>query len=319
MILGCDGLLRLGQRFVKWDERGPLPLYLTAAVVVWASLGIGKDPVSLVVSLLTLSLVEWTFPTGVRLLLTLLPLLIVVGLGTRVLLRQSESQRLLRSWGAWPALLLVSLWLIAGFPGLGGFARTSVAQAKVTQPNIPPEMWQALTWLKQNAPRDAVVAAWWDYGYWIQSVGDRASILDNSIEYPAWIHRAARHLFCAQSELEALSWLKTHQATHVLLTARDLGLLEVISEIGSNEGDRRCKWNAANPSPEARRTFLARRVALNGPSTAFRLVYPTDGFKPLTSGGSCCGGGGTGTPVAIWEIHYPDGTQANLAYLRETW
>ena len=31
-----------------------------------------------------------------------------------------------------------------------------------------------------NTPENAVVAAWWDYGYWIQTLGERASLADNS-------------------------------------------------------------------------------------------------------------------------------------------
>ena len=37
-----------------------------------------------------------------------------------------------------------------------------------------------LEWIKNNTPKDAVIAAWWDYGYWIQTKGERASLADNS-------------------------------------------------------------------------------------------------------------------------------------------
>lgn len=35
-------------------------------------------------------------------------------------------------------------------------------------------------WIKNNTPKDAVIGAWWDYGYWIQTKADRASLADNS-------------------------------------------------------------------------------------------------------------------------------------------
>jgi len=38
----------------------------------------------------------------------------------------------------------------------------------------------SMEWIKNNTPEDAVIAAWWDYGYWIQTKGDRASLADNS-------------------------------------------------------------------------------------------------------------------------------------------
>ena len=37
----------------------------------------------------------------------------------------------------------------------------------------------ALEWIRTNTPEDAVIASWWDYGYWISTVGERASIADN--------------------------------------------------------------------------------------------------------------------------------------------
>ena len=38
----------------------------------------------------------------------------------------------------------------------------------------------SLTWIKENTPKDSVIAAWWDYGYWIQTKAERASLADNS-------------------------------------------------------------------------------------------------------------------------------------------
>ena len=38
----------------------------------------------------------------------------------------------------------------------------------------------SMEWIKNNTSENAVVAAWWDYGYWIQTKGERASLADNS-------------------------------------------------------------------------------------------------------------------------------------------
>ena len=38
----------------------------------------------------------------------------------------------------------------------------------------------AYEWVRNNTPQDAVVASWWDYGYWTQTLGERASIADNA-------------------------------------------------------------------------------------------------------------------------------------------
>ena len=38
----------------------------------------------------------------------------------------------------------------------------------------------AMQWLKENTPEDAVIAAWWDYGYWISTLSERKTLADNS-------------------------------------------------------------------------------------------------------------------------------------------
>ena len=38
----------------------------------------------------------------------------------------------------------------------------------------------SMQWLKENTPDDAVIASWWDYGYWISTLGERKTLADNS-------------------------------------------------------------------------------------------------------------------------------------------
>ena len=50
-----------------------------------------------------------------------------------------------------------------------------------SQLNISTNDWpHAMQWLKENTPEDAVIAAWWDYGYWIGTIGERKTLADNS-------------------------------------------------------------------------------------------------------------------------------------------
>ncbi|MBO3757758.1 MAG: STT3 domain-containing protein [Thermoproteota archaeon] len=43
-----------------------------------------------------------------------------------------------------------------------------------------PDWFQALEWLRENTPPGSVIMAWWDYGYWITTLGDRPTIIDNA-------------------------------------------------------------------------------------------------------------------------------------------
>ena len=38
----------------------------------------------------------------------------------------------------------------------------------------------AMNWLKNNTSEDAIIASWWDYGYWITTLSDRTTIVDNA-------------------------------------------------------------------------------------------------------------------------------------------
>jgi len=47
--------------------------------------------------------------------------------------------------------------------------------------NPPSNDWiETLEWIKLNTPENAVIASWWDYGYWITAKSDRTTIVDNA-------------------------------------------------------------------------------------------------------------------------------------------
>ena len=52
----------------------------------------------------------------------------------------------------------------------------------------------ALEWIKLNTPENSVVASWWDYGYWIQTLSERATLADNSTIYTSKIEYIANML-----------------------------------------------------------------------------------------------------------------------------
>jgi len=45
----------------------------------------------------------------------------------------------------------------------------------------PSNDWlETLEWIKLNTPEDSVVASWWDYGYWITTLAERTTLIDNA-------------------------------------------------------------------------------------------------------------------------------------------
>ena len=50
-----------------------------------------------------------------------------------------------------------------------------------TNLNISTNDWpDAMQWLRENTPEDAVIASWWDYGYWISTLAERKTLADNA-------------------------------------------------------------------------------------------------------------------------------------------
>ncbi len=110
---------------------------------------------------------------------------------------------------------------------------------------LGPYQWQwqnAMAWVRENVSKEAVFAHWWDYGYWVQSIGERATILDggNSISY--WNYLMGRHVLTGRSEEEALDFLYSHNATHILIDSTEIGKYTAYSSIGSDENYDRFSW-----------------------------------------------------------------------------
>ena len=72
-----------------------------------------------------------------------------------------------------------------------------------------------LNWIKNNTPKDSVVASWWDYGYWIQTLGERKTLADNATVDTNVIANIARMLL--NSPDEAWKALKNMGANYVLV------------------------------------------------------------------------------------------------------
>ena len=128
--------------------------------------------------------------------------------------------------------LLLLMGGIAPFPWLGGYAALSYAKASEVRPTITLSTSRALGWLKRDTPQSSVVAAWWDYGSFINLLSNRATITDEE-QLSYWVHLMARDVLFAETDLQALRFLKAHGATHLLITERELRNFEGISKLAS--------------------------------------------------------------------------------------
>ena len=58
----------------------------------------------------------------------------------------------------------------------------------------------SMEWIKNNTPKDSVIASWWDYGYWIQTKAERSSLADNSTLIDHIIKRIASAFLSSADE-----------------------------------------------------------------------------------------------------------------------
>ena len=143
-------------------------------------------------------------------------------------------------------LAVVILLLLFFAPFVAGswtsFAVNSYNSAKYTGRSYNNQWEDGMEWVRGNTPEDAVFAHWWDYGYWVQTGGERATILDGGNKIVWWDHFMGRHVLTAQTEEEALEFLITHEATHLLLDPTDIGKYTAYSSIGSDESYDRVSY-----------------------------------------------------------------------------
>jgi asparagine N-glycosylation enzyme membrane subunit Stt3 len=117
---------------------------------------------------------------------------------------------------------------------------------KVGKNHIPSAynvQWQyAMQWVDENTPRYSVFGHWWDYGYWVQSIGGRGTMLDGGNSYGYWNYLMGRHVLTGNNESEAMDVLYSHKVTHFLIDSTELGKYGAYSSIGSNEDYDRLSW-----------------------------------------------------------------------------
>jgi len=147
-------------------------------------------------------------------------------------LRRGEEASVVQEYGVWTPILIVGLIIYLALPaqGLGGMGISPIDQANspatIIGGSVPvsqksPSWLNALAWIRDNTPRDAVIASWWDYGYWITEIGNRTSLIDNATfnaTQIAWIADAFM-----SNETKAVGILRKYNASYVLVFVTHTG------------------------------------------------------------------------------------------------
>ena len=84
----------------------------------------------------------------------------------------------------------------------------------------------AFDWMKENTDENEVIASWWDYGYWTETLANRPVVMDNGHYWGGYRPCNLRFFdmsasYCTTSEYEAVSRLHNYNASYFMISDRD--------------------------------------------------------------------------------------------------
>ena len=130
--------------------------------------------------------------------------------------------------------ILLILLVIGLIVSAVGFTKTTKQQAKYTGPSANLHWQKAMSWVRDNTPSESIFVHWWDYGYWVQYLGERPTITDGGHGNAFWDHLIGRYLLTTPFPETALSFMKAHEVSYLLIDPTDIGKYSAYSKIGSD-------------------------------------------------------------------------------------
>lgn len=141
----------------------------------------------------------------------------------------------------WKLLLLV-LFLVAIVFILStavNYEKTTSTYSRYTVPTSYDTQWQrAMSWVRENTEEGSIFVHWWDYGYWVQTIGHRPTVTDGGHSIGYWDHLTGRYLLTTPYPETALSLMKSYNVSYLLIDSTDFGKYPAYSIIGSDESGR---------------------------------------------------------------------------------
>ncbi len=143
--------------------------------------------------------------------------------GIRIIAEALANKMRIQNWLPQNTLKVILrtalLILLLFFPLLGGFAlQTHTTAGKLNMALLKDSpLANAYQWMKMTLPETAVVAARWRYGSQLNVLAGVKTIIDQDHYIQQWIHLYRRYISLGIDPNEMLGFLKTHQATHLMI------------------------------------------------------------------------------------------------------
>lgn len=211
-------------------------------------------------------------------------------------------------WGIASIIVLLLLMF-----SLNSFVKTTAQQAKYTGPSASIQWQKAMEWVRDNTQANATFLHWWDYGYWVQYLGKRATLADGGRFQGSFRDHLIGRYFLTNPEVDsALSFMKSNEVTHILIDPTDIGKYSAYSSIGSDlSGSDRYTLIPSfvlNPSQTRETNDSTITIYQGGSAVDQDIVYDLDGKDVfLPSGRAALIGILIETSSSGNEIYQPEG------------
>jgi asparagine N-glycosylation enzyme membrane subunit Stt3 len=146
------------------------------------------------------------------------------------LIRENKDMALKISLG-----IVLLLALIPAISGTYHNYESLDNSAQYTSPSAHAQWQNVMSWVRENTDENAVFSHWWDYGYWVESLGKRKTVADGGHfqgEYSN--HKIGRYILTTPNPDTAYSMFKSLETTHLLIDPTDFGKYGAYSKIGGN-------------------------------------------------------------------------------------
>jgi len=209
----------------------------------------------------------FTARSAVRLIMVLVPIApiflsyLLVDLGFKAKDKNSSNR-------TYVAILFIII-LIASSYSAWSYYQSIQEKSYNFVPYYYTNQWQnAMSWVRESTPTDSVFAHWWDYGYWVQSIGNRATVTDGGNIITWWNYLTGRYVLTGDNQKQSLEFLWNHNATHLLIDSSDIGKYGAFSQIGSDEN-----YDRLSQGPL---TFLSSETNTKETKTGIQRIYATN-------------------------------------------
>jgi len=132
------------------------------------------------------------------------------------------------------SFLILGILILASISTLLGFYNASLSQAKYQSPSYNADWQNAMSWVRENTSEGSIFLHWWDYGYWVQTGGNRPTVTDGGHANGFWDHLIARYVLTTPNPETAKSFMKTHNVSYLLIDSTDIGKYSAYSSIGDD-------------------------------------------------------------------------------------